>query len=311
VLVQSFHDEPVCEAPCRTAPEQIGVLDGVVLRLGPADAGDRVLGPELGRVGQVFDDGGDLVGGDAGEQEGEEHLDGPDGVEALLVLLVLVAGDEVAGFFAEQRAQDAGLGVVLVRIAFVREGLVEFAGQVAEDAPAGRVDAVHGNVLDFEPVEGAEGGLGAGQDGGVIPGVAPAVTERELDELRVNLRPHRTSAAGGADAQGGVVGRCQVEAGLPGVEDGDDAGRVEVAGRLPPAEVLDEGRDEFAEVGDVARGLVDGPEAVGENGHLGQVVVFVVAVEPRFQRVRQALFVTPVDLLRDAAIVELELEHGA
>ena len=202
-------------------------------------------------------------------------------MEALLVLLVLVPGHEVARLFVEERLQDPGLGVLLVRVAFCREALVEFARQVAENAPPGGIDAVHSHVLDFEPVDRTRCGGRPGQDGGLVPVVTPAVAERELDQLRVDLAPRRSCAGGGSHAQRRVVGRRQVEAGLPGVQDRDDARVVEVAGGLPPVEVPDEWRDELAQVAHVARRVIDGAEAIGQDGHLGQVVVFVLGVEAR------------------------------
>ena len=91
----------------------------------------------------------------------------------------------------------------------------------------------------------------------MVPRVAPAVGERELDQLRVDARPGRAGAAPGADAERRVVGRRQVEAGFPGVENRDDARVVEVARRFPPVEVLDQWGDEFFEEVYVAGRFVD------------------------------------------------------
>ena len=285
-------------------------MDGIVLGLRPADARDGELGPELRRVGQGGHDGVDLGRRDAGQEQREEHLHGPDRVEALRVgLLVLVTRHEDAGGLVEERGQDPGFGVGLVRAALGRKGGVEGGRQVAQHAPAGRVDAVNGDVLDDEPVLDRARGRGRpAQDGGLVPAVAPAVAERQLDQLRVDLGPGRAGVRGRRDAERAVVGGRQVEAGLPRVQDRDDARAVEVARRLPPVKVLDEGRNEGAEVGHVVAGPgVDGAQAVGQDGHLGQVVVLGLGVETRLQRIRQAASVSPVDLLRDAAVGLLEV----
>lgn len=256
-LAQALHHEPVGEAPRRATPQQVSVLDRVVLGLRAADAGDRVRSPEFGGRGQVADYAGHLVRADGVEEEGEEHLDGADRVEALGVLVVFVAGDEAAGIGTVEGREDAGFGVALVCVAFGCERLVVDACEVAEDAPAGGVHAVHSDVLHFEPVYRAYGRGGARQDGGLVPRVAPAVGERELDQLRVDARPGGAGAAPGADAERRVVGRRQVEAGFPGVEDRDDARVVEVARRFPPVEVLDQWGDEFFEEVYIASRFVD------------------------------------------------------
>ena len=93
------------------------------------------------------------------------------------------------------------------------------------------------------------------------------------------------------------------------MEDGDETGVVESAGGTPPVEVLDKFRDEFFEQIDVACCVVDRAEAVWQYGHLSKVVIFVLGVEAGFQGVGQAVFVAPVDLLWNSAVIELETEH--
>ena len=82
------------------------------------DGRDGIFGPEFRVVGKIFQDFAYLGFGYALEEEGEEHFDGSDGVEALLVFAVFVARDEMAAFFVVQVFENRGFGGGLRRVAF-------------------------------------------------------------------------------------------------------------------------------------------------------------------------------------------------
>jgi len=267
---------------------------------------------------------GGLVGGDGGDGVGEGELE----------LVEEVGVDELAGLVLEDAVQvqrreggdrlgagETAVPGVEVVVESIRPAAAVEDGGLGGDGPVAAVVGA-GGVAELAP-EAREAGDALGV-GAVEEDIDDVEAVREEDERQVVAQeavPDIQAANGEDSGAAGRVGKAQgdveaglvIEAGLVGVDDGDEAVAIWIAGAGEPAVETLDGGDGLFEEGAIGGAAVDGLDGLRQERGLDKAGVHRAAeggaVEVEAVGVKGSRL--PDDAVGNAAVALLGAQEGA